>query len=72
MRCENPHCQNEVPAGWEGGMCVNCLHRIEQQETIDRDMRLAEELSMSDPPPGYHDTPNPHEEFGFDYPWEMQ
>ncbi len=62
MKCFNPHCNNEVPEGWEGGMCPSCADQVEQIEQDDGDFDDAEEVD---------DFVDPYEEYGFDHKWEL-
>lgn len=70
MLCINPNCSNTVPEGWEGGYCVACCNAIEDAENERRhQFEMAEHERIKHLPPS--NEPDPHEEYGFDYPWEM-
>lgn len=69
MKCIHPTCPNDVPAGWEGGYCLSCIHAIEDAEA-DRQAELHwQKIEASGGPVPME--PDPFEEYGFDYPWEM-
>lgn len=70
-KCVNLDCPNDVPYGCEGGYCPSCCNAIEDAENEQHaQLEEAEQAKIANLPASRE--PDPHEEYGFDYPWETR